>query len=77
MIIYAQGRDRNVRSAPFIIDTKDIIYVRGNDKLGTTSVVYLRHNVAEKRSDSESTYPVWVVLDMSVKELFEKMKKVT
>ena len=50
MIIYAQGRDRNTRSAPFIIDTKDIIYVRGYDKLGTESVVYLRHNVAEKMS---------------------------
>lgn len=77
MIIYAQGHDRHIRSAPFIIDTEDIIYVRGCDKLGSGCMVYLRHNISEKGGDTESVYPVWVALDMSVKELFEKMKKAT
>ena len=75
MIIFAQGRDKNTPDAPFIIDTKDIIYVRGYDRKGTESVVYLRHNIADQRSGSESTYPIWVVLDMSVKDHAEKMGK--
>lgn len=75
MIIYAKGRDKNTPDAPFIIDTKDIIYVKGYDKKGTESVVYLRHNVTEKRNGSESTYPVWIVLDMSVEDFYKMWKE--
>lgn len=78
MIIYAKGWDRDTRIGPsyypFIFDTRDVLYVRGCDKDGNRCIVYLRHNVTEALKDAEVTYPLWIGLNMSVKEMMEKLK---
>lgn len=76
MIIYATGWDRNTRRTsgynPFIFDTRDVLYVRGYDSDGDRCIVYLRHNITEGSEGSELTYPLWIGLNMSVKEFIEK-----
>lgn len=78
MIIYATGWDRNTRTVsgyhPFIFDTRDILYVRGYDRDGDRCIVYLRHNITEGSEGSEVAYPIWIGLNMSVKEIMEKLK---
>lgn len=78
MIIYATGWDRDTRRTPgyhpFIFDTRDVLYVRGYDKDGDLCIVYLRHNITEASDESETTYPLWIGINMSVKEMREKMK---
>lgn len=78
MIVCTTGWDRDTRRTPsyhpFIFDTRDVLYVRGYDKDGDRCLVYLRHNVTEASEGSEVTYPLWIGLNMSVKEMREKMK---
>lgn len=78
MIIHAKGWDRETRRAPgyhpFVFDTRDVLYVRGYDKDGERCIVYLRHNVTEASEGSEVAYPLWIGLNMSVKEMMEKLK---
>ena len=78
MIIYAKGWDKDTRRAsgyhPFIFDTRDVLYVRGYDTDGDRCIVYLRHNITEASDESETTYPLWIGINMSVKEMREKMK---
>lgn len=78
MIIHATGWDRETRRAssyhPFIFDSHDVLYVRGYDSNGERCIVYLKHNVTEASDDSEVTYPLWIGLNMSVKEMREKLK---
>lgn len=75
MIVCTTGWDRNTRTTsgyhPFIFDTRDVLYVRGYDTDGDRCIVYLRHNITE---NSEFTYPLWIGINMSVKEMREKMK---
>lgn len=83
MIIYAKGYDRETARAseyyPFIIDIKDVLYVRGRDGSGRQCVVYLRHDITENRNEekyiSATTYPIWITLDMSVEEFYKKLKE--
>ena len=79
MIIYAKGWDEDTKRAPyyhpFIIDTRDVLYVRGCDKDGNRCIVYLKHNVTEVLENSEVTYPLWIGLNMTVKEMMEKLKE--
>ena len=78
MIIHAKGWDNDTRRTPnyhpFIFDTRDVLYVRGHDKDGERCIVYLRHNVTEASEGSEVTYPLWIGLNMTVKEFIEKWK---
>lgn len=79
MIIHATGWDRDTRRTPgyhpFVFDTRDVLYVRGYDKDGDRCLVYLRHNVTEASEGSEVTYPLWIGLNMSAKEMMEKLKE--
>lgn len=78
MIIYTTGWDTHTRRVsgyhPFIFDTRDVLYVRGYDKDGDRCIVYLRHNVTEASEGSETTYPIWIGVNMSIKEIMEKWK---
>lgn len=84
MIIYAKGYDRDTTRTseyyPFVIDTKDVLYVRGQDGKGRRCVVLLRHDITENRDQekyiSATTYPMWIVLDMSVEEFYKIWKEV-
>lgn len=78
MIIYAKGWDKDTRRAsgyhPFIFDTRDVLYVRGYDNDGNRCIVYLRHNGTEALDNCEIAYPIWIGLNMTVKEMMEKLK---
>lgn len=78
MIIQAKGWDRNTRRISgyhtFAFDTRDVLYVRGYDTDGDRCIVYLRHNITEASDGSETTYPLWIGINMSVKEMMEKLK---
>lgn len=78
MIVCTTGWDRNTRRMsgyhPFIFDTRDVLYIRGYDTDGDRCVVYLRHNITEASDESETTYPLWIGVNMSLKEMREKMK---
>ncbi len=83
MIIYAKGYDRDTTRAseyyPFVIDTKDVLYVRGRDSEGRQCIVQLRHDITENRNEekyiSATTYPIWIMLDMSVEEFYKIWKE--
>ena len=79
MIIHTTGWDRDTCRTPsyypFIFDTRDVLYVRGCDKDGERCIVYLRHNITEASDDSEVTYPLWIGLNMSAKEMMERLKE--
>lgn len=79
MIIYADGWDADTRTRgllyPIIINTKDVLYARGRDSEGDSTIVYLRHNVIKATNNGTHSDPFWVVLDMPTKEFYEKWKE--
>lgn len=76
MVICANGWDADTSGySPMIINTEDVLYARGRDGKGTSTVVYLRHNVTEGIGDATRGDPIWVVLNMSTKEFYEKWKE--
>lgn len=79
MIICAKGYDRNTTRAreyyPFVINTKDVLYVRGRDESGQQCVVYLKYDVIESRNEEKYTYPIWITLDMSVEDFYKIWKE--
>ena len=80
MIIYTEGWDNktkggNIAFYPMAINTKDILYARGRDSKGTSTVVYLRHNVIKETDDGTRSDPFWVVVYMPTKEFYEKWKE--
>lgn len=80
MIIYTDGWDDKTRGGntpfyPMVINTKDVLYARGRDGKGTSTIVYLRHNVTKATNNGTRSDPFWVVLDMPTKEFYEKWKE--
>ena len=76
MIIYAKGWDADTSGyTPMIINTEDILYARGRDNKGSSTIVYLRHNVTKETNNGTHSKPIWVVLNMSTKEFYEKWKE--
>lgn len=76
MIIYANGWDADTRGySPMIINTEDVLYARGYDNKGSSTVVYLRHNVTKETDNETRSKPAWAVLNMSTKEFYEKWKE--
>lgn len=75
MIIHTTGHTKNYPcNSPIAFDTKDVLYLHGYDKDGERCIVYLRHDITEGSEGSELTYPLWIGLNMSVKEMMEKLK---
>lgn len=58
-----------------VINAKDILYARGYDDKGTTTIVYLCHNMTKKIHDEICTGPTWVKLDMTTKEFYKKWEE--
>lgn len=76
MIICAKGWDSGIRGySPMIINTKDILYARGCDYEGTSTLVFLRHNVTKETDDGTRGDPIWVVLTISTEEFYKKWKE--
>lgn len=76
MIIYANGWDRDTSGITMLaINTKDILYARGCNGKGTSTLVYLRHNVTKETDDGTCSNPIWVVIDMPTNEFYEKWKE--
>lgn len=76
MIIYADGwDDKTAGYSTMVINTKDILYARGRDSRGNTTIVYLRHNVTKGTDNETRANPIWVVLNMPIKDFYEKWKE--
>lgn len=79
MIIYTEGYDADTRGLrlplyPIIINTKHVLYARGRDNEGKSTIVYLRHNVTKEDNGTRGD-PIWLVIDMPTKEFYEKWKE--
>lgn len=72
MIIQTTGHTKNYpHNSPIAFDTKDVLYLHGYDKHGEMTLVYLKHNC---RNSDGSESVMYLLVDMSVKDIVEKMQ---
>ncbi len=80
MIICAEGYDYVTRRSsipiyPIVINTEHVLYARGRDNEGKSTIVYLRHNATKEGDNGTPGEPIWLVIDMPTKDFYEKWKE--